>query len=115
MPCIFCLEPSSLYVPWLLSAKDHRRKITCAPRPHKVTDCPGWEVSPVSASEYWAEVPPELRARMHYFNIPCETAPDSPFNPLNIVKELYRPGDFVVIKLDIDAESIEQVSGPVWT
>ena len=64
----------------------------------------------MAAKEYWADVPLEMRARMHYFNVPCDTAPDSPFNPLNIVKNMYRPGDFVVIKLDIDHEQIEQVS-----
>ena len=72
--------------------------------------CEGWEIKPVTAKEYWADVPLEMRARMHYYNVPCDTAPDSPFNPLNIVKNMYRPGDFVVIKLDIDNEGIEQVS-----
>lgn len=51
-----------------------------------------------------------MRARMHYFNVPCDVGLDSPFNPLNIVKAMYKPGDFVVIKLDIDTEDIELVS-----
>ena len=66
----------------------------------------------MQAAEYWAEVPPELRGRMHYFNVPCDTAPNSSFNPLNIIKAMYRPGDFVVVKLDIDTEVIEQVRTP---
>ena len=72
----------------------------------------GWEIRPVKAVEYWADVPVEMRARMHYFNVPCDVEPDSPFNPLNIVKAMYQPGDFVVIKLDIDTEHIEQVCSP---
>lgn len=68
----------------------------------------GWEVKPSSGPEYWGEVPVEMRARMHYFNVPCDTGSDSPFNPLNIVKNMYQPGDFIVIKLDIDNEPIEQ-------
>lgn len=50
------------------------------------------------------------RAKIHYFNIPCDVAPDSPFNPLNILKAIYKPGDYVVIKLDIDNEPVEQAS-----
>lgn len=50
-----------------------------------------------------------LRSSIHYFNIPCDIEPDSPFNPLNIIKAMYKPGDFVVIKLDIDNEPVEQV------
>lgn len=34
--------------------------------------------------------------------------PESPFNPLNIIKSIYKPGDFVVVKLDIDHVDIEQ-------
>ena len=66
----------------------------------------------MTGADYWKDVPQEMRARMHYFNIPCETAPDAPFNPLNIIKSMYRPGDFFVVKLDIDHEDIEQVSPP---
>ena len=46
---------------------------------------------------------------MHYYNVPCDVEPDSPFNPLKIIKAIYRPGDFVAIKLDIDTEDVEQV------
>lgn len=63
----------------------------------------------MSGVEYWAEVPLEMRARMHYFNVPCDIDAASPFNPLNIVKAMYQPGDFVVVKLDIDNGPIEQV------
>lgn len=70
----------------------------------------GWEIKPATAAEYWADVPLDVRGRMHYFNVPCDTTPDSPFNPLNIVRNMYQPGDFVVIKLDIDNEAIEQVT-----
>ena len=48
------------------------------------------------------------REKLHYYNVPCDTDPESPFNPLNIIKSIYKPGDFVVLKLDIDNEPIEQ-------
>ena len=50
---------------------------------------------------------------MHYYNVPCDTDPDSPFNPLNMIQSIYKPGDYVVLKLDIDNEEIEQVCASV--
>ena len=46
---------------------------------------------------------------MHFYNVPCDIDAGSPFNPLNIIRSIYRAGDFVVVKLDIDDEIIEQV------
>ena len=51
---------------------------------------PGWEISPINASIYWADVPVEQKSKMHYYNVPCDIDPESPFNPLNIVKKIYR-------------------------
>ena len=50
----------------------------------------GWEIKPVNASIYWADVPMEQKPKMHYYNVPCDIDPESPFNPLNIVKKIYR-------------------------
>jgi len=44
----------------------------------------------VNASIYWADVPMEQKPKMHYYNVPCDIDPESPFNPLNIVKRIYR-------------------------
>ncbi len=44
---------------------------------------------------------------MHFLNVPCPFGKDDPGNPLNIVRSLYKPGDFVAFKLDIDNEEIE--------
>ena len=56
--------------------------------------------------EYYAEVPPRLHKRLHLFNFAVETDPASPRNPLNIVRRLHKPGDFVVLKLDVDNEKV---------
>ena len=57
-------------------------------------------------SAYWLEVPPRLEKKLRFYNIGVETDPASPKNPLNIIRRLYRPGDFVVLKLDVDNEKV---------
>ncbi len=44
----------------------------------------------MNASIYWADVPMEQKPKMHYYNVPCDIDPESPFNPLNIVKKIYK-------------------------
>jgi hypothetical protein len=36
---------------------------------------------------------------MHFRNRPCEVEPQNPRNPLNILRRMYRPGDYVAVKL----------------
>ena len=47
----------------------------------------------MNASIYWEDVPMEQKPKMHYYNVPCDIDPESPFNPLNIVKKIYRRGN----------------------
>ena len=54
--------------------------------------------------KYWLEVPLRIKKQLRFFNFGVETDPTSPKNPLNIVRKFYRPGDFIVLKLDIDNE-----------
>lgn len=58
-----------------------------------------WEVTPADQTQYWEQVPDNVKLTLHYYNVPCSIEPDSEFNPLRIVKTLYQPGDFVVIKV----------------
>jgi hypothetical protein len=46
---------------------------------------------------------------LHYcrFNIPAIAEPTSPDNPLNMLKRIAKPEDYVVFKLDIDNSKIE--------
>jgi hypothetical protein len=39
---------------------------------------------------------------LHFYNIPVTANISSPSSPTSIIKEVFRPGDFVAIKLDID-------------
>jgi hypothetical protein len=68
----------------------------------------GWELKPIDDAVYWNEWPPHLSHKMHFRNVPCSVEPDNPRNPLNILRRLYKPGDYVAFKLDIDNEPIEQ-------
>ena len=36
---------------------------------------------------------------MHFRNTACSVAADDPGNPLNILRRVYRPGDYVAFKL----------------
>jgi hypothetical protein len=36
---------------------------------------------------------------MHFRNVPCAVEPNNPRNPLNILRRLYKPGDYVAFKL----------------
>jgi len=71
-----------------------------------------WELAEMDTKEYYAEVPPRLYKRLHLFNFAVETDPASPRNPLNIVRRLHKPGDFVVLKLDVDNEKARQTLTP---
>ena len=56
-------------------------------------------MKPANQSAYWQQVPDAVKLTLHYYNVPCSVEPDSEFNPLRIVRTLYQPGDFVVIKV----------------
>lgn len=66
-----------------------------------------FELTPYNHSAYWESVPKDVLPRLHLYNAPIDATPGSKFNPLEIIRHIYRPGDFVVFKLDVDAEAIE--------
>ena len=74
-----------------------------------------WEVTPADQSAYWAQVPDDVKLTLHYYNVPCSVEPDSEFNPLRIVRSLYQPGDFVVIKVCLHGDGSRVLSSaPVF-
>ena len=42
------------------------------------------------------EVPPELQSSLNFYNVPLTTNLSDPKCPLNVLKRIYNPGDFVV-------------------
>lgn len=59
----------------------------------------GWEVKQHAAAEYWRQWPVEDRYKMHFYNTPFDIDQESPDFPLNILKRIYRPGDYVVVSV----------------
>ena len=66
-----------------------------------------WEMKPFNHIEYWAGVPDDAVPRLHLYNTPVNATPGSKMNPLRIIRQLYRPGDLIVFKLDIDDDLVE--------
>lgn len=64
-----------------------------------------WELQLQPA--YWENVPPNIVKRLHFYNAPAKSHPSSPSDPLNILKSMAKPGDFVALKLDIDDSFLE--------
>ncbi len=57
--------------------------------------------------EVWRQVPADVKPFYHWFNIPADPTPGSLDNPLEMMKVLCKPEDFVVLKLDIDNQPVE--------
>lgn len=66
-----------------------------------------WERKPLNGSEYWATVPDDVKPRLHFYNAAVTPAAGSAMNPVDWIKNMHRPGDFIVFKLDIDNDDVE--------
>ena len=66
-----------------------------------------WEATPANASQYWASVPADVKPRLHFYNAPVTPQPGSAMNPVDWIRDLYQPGDYIVFKLDIDNDAVE--------
>lgn len=74
-----------------------------------------WEARPVSAREYFGSMPLALAGKWHFYNFPVMGprhvgggALPGPEDPLELLRAVARPGDFVVFKIDIDTEALEE-------
>jgi hypothetical protein len=66
-----------------------------------------WEATPMSDSAIFKELPPELWHKYQYFNLPASSDITNAASPINALKHVAQPGDFVVFKLDIDNFAVE--------
>lgn len=57
--------------------------------------------------EYWSGVPSKWRPYMQFHNIPVDAGLDAPNSPLNYIRLIATPNDFVSFKLDVDKPNIE--------
>ena len=65
-----------------------------------------WEVQDTGPHEYWQTVPDEVVGKLHFYNTYASDRSGLP-SPLGILKSKFVPGDFIVVKLDIDNEDLE--------
>jgi hypothetical protein len=66
-----------------------------------------WEAIPRQGPDILKGVPGTEYHNFQYFNVPAVADVDDPRNPLNVLKTIARPQDFVVLKLDIDNSQLE--------
>ena len=66
-------------------------------------NCAAWEAKPADQAAYWAQVPDAVKLTLHYYNVPFSVEPES--NPLRMIRTLYQPGDFVVVKACVPVDS----------
>lgn len=67
----------------------------------------GWEAAPTAPARQWSSVPADVKRKTSWYNIPATTEVGGADNPLTFIKELTKPEDYVVFKLDIDQPSVE--------
>eukprot|EP00890_Picochlorum_soloecismus_P004060 jgi/Picsp_1/4655/NSC_02025-R1_protein len=64
-----------------------------------------WEVTAKPA--YWDTVTENIQGKLHFYNKPVSADVKSPAHPLQILKSIYKAGDYAVVKLDIDNSELE--------
>ena len=66
-----------------------------------------WEASRVEPRDYFKGADASQLAALHFYNWPVSAAPGAPDNPWTLLAASAAPSDHVVVKLDIDAEHID--------
>ena len=66
-----------------------------------------WVAEPTPVSEIFSSLPKDLWHKFQYFNWPASSNSSDASSPLNIIKKIAQPGDFVVLKLEIDTPEVE--------
>ena len=55
--------------------------------------------------KYWSQIPDDIIGKMTFINVGVETS--GKFNPLSILKSIASVHDYVIVKLDIDTQELE--------
>lgn len=66
-----------------------------------------WEATPTPAAQILQDVPHHLWHKYQYFNVPATADKNDLASPVAILQQIAQPGDFVMVKLDIDNYKIE--------
>lgn len=68
----------------------------------------GWEAMAHPPSDVWSKIPAHLKPVYHWYNIPVDPGPNHPDNALNYIRQIAKPQDYVLLKIDIDTTLIEE-------
>jgi hypothetical protein len=74
----------------------------------QVTDLFAWERTPRPGLEYFEGMPNELAAAAHFYNFGVVANVNNVQNPVHVLITIARPEDYVIFKLDIDNNPIEE-------
>lgn len=72
------------------------------------TDIYGWEADASRSAGFFDGMPLEVLSAFHFYARAANNEPASPDNPLEVLKHVANPRDFVVFKLDIDTPFMEK-------
>ena len=67
-----------------------------------------WEAHNYTDLEIYDVMPAPIADIIHYYNVPVDPAPGHKYNPLRTIAAVATPQDFVVLKLDLDVNHIEE-------
>jgi hypothetical protein len=66
-----------------------------------------WEVEKMDPEEIYREYPNDVVNKVSYFNLPADTSLEAKMSPVRMIKDLVRPQDFLMMKIDIDNDPVE--------
>lgn len=66
-----------------------------------------WEITTHSDREIFDAIPADIIGKVSYYNIPADIGLAEKHNPIRILMDVTKPGDFVAIKIDIDESTLE--------
>jgi hypothetical protein len=69
----------------------------------------GWDQNLYNPLDFWSHISsPSLYTKLHLINVPVSINVSDPHHPFQIIKSIFRPGDYIALKMDIDAPTYEQ-------
>ena len=60
---------------------------------------PAWDREPKPLKAFWKRIPEAQKLKLHYHDANTSADPESPDNPLNTIRAVVKPGDYVVVKV----------------
>lgn len=69
----------------------------------------GWDSKHFEPTEFWRNVPKTMHSKFHLINTKVDHDITSSSHPYQIIKRIYRKGDYIALKLDIDSPGYEQI------